>query len=152
MFARVLAVANRKGGTGKSTVAVNLAAELGARGYHVLVADLDPQGHAGLGFGIEMPDASRTIHAAFRDEQVELAGAICATSEPGVDLIAADRNFDGRILLSDPRCLARAIAPIKPNYDVVPTRLAAGGRQSYRLRPARLGGRAGANRTRLSCT
>ena len=119
MFARVLAVANRKGGTGKSTVAVNLAAELGARGYHVLVADLDPQGHAGLGFGIEMPDASRTIHAAFRDEQVELAGAICATSEPGVDLIAADRNFDGRILLSDPRCLARAIAPIKPNYDVV---------------------------------
>jgi chromosome partitioning protein len=119
MLARVLAVANRKGGTGKSTVAVNLAAELGARGYHVLVADLDPQGHAGLGFGIEMPDASRTIHAAFRDEQVELAGAICTTSEPGVDLIAADRNFDGRILLSDPRCLARAIAPIKPNYDVV---------------------------------
>ena len=67
----------------------------------------------------------KTTACKFRPSAASIAGmnfgstSICATSEPGVDLIAADRNFDGRILLSDPRCLARAIAPIKPNYDVV---------------------------------
>jgi chromosome partitioning protein len=119
MQARVLAIANRKGGTGKSTVAVNLAAELGARGYHVLVGDLDPQAHAGLGFGIDARDETHTIHAAFRDERVELAAAICTTTEPGVDLIAADRNFDGQIRMTDPRCLAHALEPIKSDYDVI---------------------------------
>ena len=95
--AKILAVANCKGGTGKSTVAVNLAAEIGSRGYRVLVADLDPQGHAGLGFGVVAAEAFRTIHVAFREPQVDLARAIVTTVEPGVDLVPADRHFDGRI-------------------------------------------------------
>jgi chromosome partitioning protein len=119
MQARILAIANRKGGTGKSTVAVNLAAELGSRGYRVLVGDLDPQGHAGLGFGIDAPDESRAIHMALRNSRVDLTAAICATAETGVDVLAADRNFDGQIQLSDPRCLARALEPLMPIYDVI---------------------------------
>jgi chromosome partitioning protein len=119
MRARVLAIANRKGGTGKSTVAVNLAAELGSRGYRVLVGDLDPQGHAGLGFGIEVADPSRTIHRALRNSRVDLTAAICVTAETGVDLLPADRNFDGHIQSSDPRCLARALEPLMPSYDVI---------------------------------
>ncbi|MGO9360678.1 MAG: ParA family protein [Xanthobacteraceae bacterium] len=119
MGARVLAIANRKGGTGKSTVAVNLAAELGARGYRVLVVDLDPQGHAGLGYGIFAGDEASSIHAVFRSSRPDLRARIRATGEPGVDVIAADRNFDGQTGLVDPRCLARAFDSLKPDYDVV---------------------------------
>jgi len=119
MQARVLAIANRKGGTGKSTIAVNLAAELGSRGYRVLVADLDPQGHAGLGFGIRSPDGTNTIHLAFRNPRADLATAIRPTCEPRVDLIAADPDFTGSVEAKDPRCLAKVLNPIRSSYDVV---------------------------------
>jgi chromosome partitioning protein len=117
--ATVLAIANKKGGVGKSTVAVNLAAEPGARGYRVLVADTDPQGHAGLGLGVGAVDQSRSIHAAFRGPQVDLTPLICATTVHGVDVLAADRNFDGRVGEEDPRRLARALDPLRPLYNVI---------------------------------
>jgi chromosome partitioning protein len=83
MRARVLAIASRKGGTGKSTIAVNLAAELGARGYRVLVVDFDPQGHAGLGFGVFSADEANTVHAVFRNSRVDLTSALRPTHDPG---------------------------------------------------------------------
>jgi chromosome partitioning protein len=119
MPARILAIANRKGGTGKSTIAVNLAAELGARGYRVLVVDLDPQGHAGLGFGIFAAGEADTIHVVFRTPRVNLAASIRSTSEPGVDVIAADRMFDGQIGVGDPRCLRKAFDPLRSYYQVI---------------------------------
>jgi chromosome partitioning protein len=119
MRARVLAIANRKGGTGKTTIAVNLAAELGARGYRVLVVDLDPQGHAGLGFDVFSASEADTIHTVFRKSRVNLPASIRTTKEPGVDVIAAARDFDGQIGGGDPRCLAKAFDQIRSDYHVV---------------------------------
>ena len=117
--ARVLAVANRKGGTGKSTTVVNLGAELAARGYRVLVVDLDPQGHAGLGFGIWAGSGDITIHTALRERLPALAAGVRSTPEPHLDVLPADRDFDGVIRVQDPRCLAKAIEPLRASYDIV---------------------------------
>ena len=118
LLARVLAIANRKGGTGKSTAVVNLGAELAVRGYRVLVVDLDPQGHAGLGFGICSRPGDVTIHTALR-ERTSLVRGVRRTSEPKLDVLPADRDFDGVIRLQDPRCLAKALAPLRSSYDMV---------------------------------
>lgn len=115
----VVAVANKKGGTGKSTTVVNLAAEWAARGRRVLVVDLDAQGHAGLGFGRIARPGAVTAHDVLRRRAVDLAGHAVATDDPGVDLLPADRDFDGDVRVSDPTCLATALTTLGTDYDLV---------------------------------
>ena len=117
--ARILAVANRKGGTGKSTTVVNLAAELAARGYRTLVVDLDPQGHAGLGFGIFAKPGEPTSHSALTSRHAALTAGIRRTQEPDLDVLPADRDFDGTIRVAEPRAFAAALEPLRSAYDVI---------------------------------
>lgn len=117
--ARVLAVANRKGGAGKSSTVVNLAAAWAAVGRRVLVVDLDPQGHAGLGLGRVAGAGAVTVHDCLRSGAANLASGVVATAAPGVDLLPADREFDGDVRVSDPRRLAQALAPLACAYDFV---------------------------------
>ena len=117
--ARVLVVANKKGGTAKSTTVVNLAAEFAARGRRVLVVDLDAQGHAGLGLGRVAVPGAATAHDVLRSGSALLADAIVATDHPRIDLAPADRLFDGDVRVSDPRRLAKALAPVARGYDLI---------------------------------
>lgn len=91
---QVITIANRKGGTGKTTTAVNLAAAWGKRGYKTLLIDLDTQGHSALGLGVtETVAADKTIHQLFRDEQLSLSDVVHKTTVDNVSIAPADCNF-----------------------------------------------------------
>ena len=70
---RVIVIANQKGGCGKTTTTVNIAAALGRKGKKVLVVDLDPQGHTTLGVGCDPESFTKTIYNAIVDSTVRLA-------------------------------------------------------------------------------
>lgn len=123
MSARVLAVANQKGGTGKSTIAVNVAAAMGERGLRVLVVDVDPQADATTMLGVD-PDAQRRTLYDVLVGECELPGAVLAGVAPGVDLaVGSERMADVELTLAGElmreRYLADALAGHVAGYDLV---------------------------------
>lgn len=85
---RIIAVANQKGGVGKTTTTINLAAALVAQGQRVLIVDLDPQGNASTGLGVDAEDREFTTYELLL-EDIELAQAIQPTETEGLNIIPA---------------------------------------------------------------
>jgi chromosome partitioning protein len=119
----VLTISNRKGGTGKTTTSVNIAAEAALSGLRVLLIDLDTQGHSNLGFGVTVNKGQATAHDLFRQQanQDALMRAIVATPVPNVWLAPADHSFDGLDATRDLTRLRLALAlpEIAQRFDVI---------------------------------
>jgi chromosome partitioning protein len=93
-LSKVIAITNQKGGVGKTTTAINLAAALAASDIKVLLIDSDPQGNTTSGLGIQKTEGLATVYDALVDGK-PLRECICHTEMDGLDLVPADKNLIG---------------------------------------------------------
>ncbi len=122
-MAKIFCIANQKGGVGKTTTAVNLAAGLVRVGQRVLVVDLDPQGNATMGSGVDKRTLEHSVYEVLL-ETVTVADARVKADKAGYDVLGANRELSGaevELVGVDRRQdrLRTALAACEQDYDFV---------------------------------
>jgi len=123
-MSRVIAIANQKGGVGKTTTAINLGASLAVAEKKTLVVDIDPQGNATSGLGLERRDTLPTVYDVLIGERPAQEAVASAVHFPTLDLIPSTRDLVGaEIELVEAQnretILRRAIKGVRERYDYV---------------------------------
>ena len=120
---RIIAVINQKGGVGKSTTAINLAAALGEKGKQVLLVDLDPQGNSSSGLGIEKTLVKNCIYDVLLND-VSIEEAIIPDIYPDLDIVPATINLAGAEVelvseMARENRLKEAVGAVRGKYDYI---------------------------------
>ncbi|NBW73841.1 MAG: ParA family protein [Microbacteriaceae bacterium] len=122
-MSKIIAVANQKGGVGKTTTTINTAAALAEYGRRVLLVDFDPQGALTRGLGID-PEDGKTIYELMLDRNLKAKDVILSTEVEGLDLIPANIQLSAAEiqLVAEPgreKILTSVLRPVLGDYDLV---------------------------------